>query len=281
MTAHGELPVPAPATLRLMKTFTTCAGPKNSNGWSGELVTPTAVSLLRALISEESGWRGGAMPGMKLEKVGIGAGKREYKEFANIMRAMVGVRAQEVEQKFVTTCGGGGWSTPVPVATTPTPTPPPPPPPPPPAACTIDKLCLLSTNLDDCTPEICSFAIEKFLETSLDAWTTPIVMKKGRPALKVEVLCKPDSIDRCLGIFFRELTTLGVRIDRGVERASITRGFKRVETQFGSVDVKYGVIGGETVFIKPEFEECKKIANECGAPLKVVIEAARLEFLKI
>ena len=103
-------------------------------------------------------------------------------------------------------------------------------------------------------------------------------MKKSRPALTVSVLCEPAHSEACLDIFFRELTTLGVRMQT-VERASIEREFVEVETKFGRITVKVGKIGADVVNIKPEFEVCKRIAIENNAPLKIVVEEAKNAYI--
>ena len=277
-TAHGELPVPAPATLRLMQTFVTCGGPRNSKGWSGELVTPTAVSLLRALIPEESGWRGAEVPPFQLKNVGLGAGKKDFREFANIMRCMVGTigapnsfrsenQLSPTPQYFVT-APIVTESAPV-ASSSPASS----------GAVVTETLSLLSANVDDTTPEIVAFALDKFLDHAgaLDAWSTPIVMKKSRPALTVSVLTKPSKVESALNVFFTELTTLGVRVQQ-IQRSSIEREFQSVQTKFGEIKIKVGYINSEIVNVKPEFEDCKRAAESHNAPLKIVMEAARLSF---
>jgi uncharacterized protein (DUF111 family) len=151
-----------------------------------------------------------------------------------------------------------------------------------------DTITHLETNLDDTTGEILAFVIEMLLQHgAIDAWVTPIVMKKGRPAHTLHCLCKSGSekdetkMKIIMELIFRHTTTLGVRIYRDLPRAKLCRSFVTAQTPYsettrkGIVDVKVSKFkNGETIAMKVEFDHCKDISNETGVPLKVIAELA-------
>ncbi len=110
-------------------------------------------------------------------------------------------------------------------------------------------------------------------------WHTPIVMKKGRPAVKLSALVKPDSADTCREMIFRATTTFGIR-SYSVQRTELEREFIEVETERGSVSVKCGKLNDKTVTVAPEHDACARIAKENGLTVKEVSEAARAAFAK-
>ena len=149
----------------------------------------------------------------------------------------------------------------------------------------------LSCNVDDMTGEVMSYVVERaFALGALDAWATPIVMKKGRPAATLHFLVnekETEKVEALTDMVFRETTTLGIRMGEGIRRAALKRDFFRgVQTPFsnsecdGKVDVKVGFLGDEVVTVHPEFEDCKKVAIATGAPLKDVIDFARLKVME-
>jgi hypothetical protein len=99
-------------------------------------------------------------------------------------------------------------------------------------------------------------------------------MKKSRPALLVSVLCEPALVDTLSELLFRETTTLGLRVS-GVSRRCLAREWREVATEYGVVRVKVGLLNGEAVNFAPEYEDCARLAQERGVPLKAVYEAAR------
>ena len=136
-----------------------------------------------------------------------------------------------------------------------------------------DALNLIETNIDDMTPEIYGYLIERLLAGGArDAYLTPVIMKKGRPGVVLSVLADPERTQSATDLIFRETTTLGVRIRR-VERQTVSRRTEVVETAFGPVTVKVADYGGRTRFA-PEFEDCARIANEQGVPILDVYRAA-------
>lgn len=135
-------------------------------------------------------------------------------------------------------------------------------------------LVLLETNIDDLSAEILATLIEECLNAgALDAWLTPVLMKKGRPAHLFTALCPPARVDEVESVFFDHTSTLGVRRS-AVERVSLDRSWEHVETPWGSVRVKVGTRDGRQVNRAPEFEDCRSAAKRAGVPLKEVYAAA-------
>lgn len=132
----------------------------------------------------------------------------------------------------------------------------------------------LETNLDDLPGEILGYLMDRLLAAgALDVFYTPIQMKKNRPGVLVRVLCAPDQVDACTGILFAETTTLGIR--RALyTREVLPREFRTVETPYGPVRLKISC-RQDIERAEPEYEDCRKLAEECGAPLLAVYRAAR------
>lgn len=225
-TAHGRLPVPAPATAKLLEGYPTYGGDAQA-----ELVTPTGAALLTGLCR-----RFGPMPAMTVRRVGYGAGSRDLPH-PNCLRMFLGDAVG--------------------------------------AAPPAESLVLLETSIDDMNPELYEHVIERLLEGgALDAFLTPIVMKKSRPAVLLSALAPADRQAELLRLLFLETTTLGVRA-REVARYCLEREWMPVSTAFGEVRVKLGRLEGEVVTISPEYEDCRRAARESGAPLKEVYDRAR------
>ena len=126
-------------------------------------------------------------------------------------------------------------------------------------------------------PELYEYIIDKFFnEGALDAYITPIIMKKGRPSVKISILCEKDKATRMKEILFRETTTLGVRSFK-VDKTKLKRKFIKVNTSFGEVTVKEAYYKGEKIKSKFEYEECKRIAKSTGVPISEVYEKLRSE----
>lgn len=148
---------------------------------------------------------------------GIGAGTKDFDKHPNILRVILGdvfapQPAQEPQPIGVET---GDWTT--------------------------RQLWILEANIDDMTGEAAGYLTEKLLEVPncLDAWLSPILMKKGRPAFTVHILCEPQDQERFMRVLFTESTTLGVR-RRSVERCALRRKTVSASTTFGDVRVKVG-----------------------------------------
>jgi hypothetical protein len=230
--AHGRMPVPAPATLEILK-----GAPWTQTEIRGELVTPTGAAIVAALAN---GF--GSAPSFTLEKIGLGAGKKQLPDRPNILRISIG---ESFEKK--SELAGLDWST----------------------------LCLLETNIDDMNPQLFEAIFESLFEKgALDVWTTPLMMKKGRPAQQLSVLCEQNARDSVLSAVLRETTTLGVRVQT-LERASLPREFGIAATPFGDVRVK--IARWDEMGLRrahPEWDDVKRVAREAGVSAREVFEAA-------
>jgi uncharacterized protein (TIGR00299 family) protein len=234
-TAHGLLPVPAPATAELLR-----GAPMHSSGIPHELVTPTGAAIATTLAT-----RFAEMPEMKLRAIGYGAGSKDLKEQANVLRLLIG--------ESVITEAGEKWDAPVTV---------------------------IETNLDDMSPQIYGYFAEKALAAgALDVFSTPVQMKKNRPGMLVTLLAESANVSRLIDLVFRETTTIGVRTYEA-RRKTLDREFVPVETPFGSVRMKISRMNGSVLNATPEYEDCQRIATERGIPLKQVIASASFEFQK-
>jgi len=222
--AHGKFPVPPPAVAELLQN-----APIYSTEIEGELITPTGAAII-SYICEEFG----NLPEMTVEKTAYGAGTRDYKDFPNALRLILG-EVQNSKFKIQNS-----------------------------------KLLQIETNLDDVSPEILGFVMEKAFDLgAMDCWFTPIQMKKNRPATLVSILCKPSEKEKFINLLISETPTLGVRV-REVERICLAREISKVETKFGEISVKIARFGEKIVNIKPEFEILKEIAGRENLPLREV-----------
>jgi uncharacterized protein (TIGR00299 family) protein len=234
-TAHGLLPVPAPATVELLR-----GAPMYTSGVARELVTPTGAAIATTLST-----RYAQIPEMTLRAVGYGAGSADFSEKANVLRILVGENA--------TSESGEHWDAPVSV---------------------------IETNLDDMSPQIYGYLVEKALAAgALDVFSTSVQMKKNRPGVLLTILCDAAHTARLIDLVFRETTTIGVRT-YDVRRKVLDREVVRVETQFGEVRMKISRMNGSVLNATPEYDDCQRLAAEKGIPLKQVIAAASFEFQK-
>jgi uncharacterized protein (TIGR00299 family) protein len=211
--------------------------PVYSKGVTAELTTPTGAAILSALVE---GY--GEIPPIRISAVGYGAGTHEL-DFPNVLRILVGQQQSALDRTAPTT----------------------------------SEELVLETNVDDLNPELYAYVLDRLLAAGAqDAWLVPIVMKKGRPAVTVRVLCSPEHEADLRQILFRETGTLGVRSGL-VSKTALERDLVKVETRHGAVAVKVGMLDGRPVTVAPEFEDCTRIAREAGVPAREVYEeAARL-----
>ena len=226
---HGLMPVPAPATAELLKgvPLAACDEP-------GELITPTGAAILTTVAA---GF--GPIPAMTLERVGVGAGRREGQRRPNILRLLIGQAAE----------AGTTDET--------------------------DEILVLQANIDDAGGQVVGHVCEKLLEAgALDVFTSPIYMKKSRPATEITVLAALDARTTMEDILFAETTTFGLRV-YPVRRSKLSRSFETVRTEVGDIRVKVGRRGGRIVRVTPEFEDCRQAARHSGRPLIEVTELAR------
>ncbi|NLW90757.1 MAG: nickel pincer cofactor biosynthesis protein LarC [Syntrophomonadaceae bacterium] len=139
---------------------------------------------------------------------------------------------------------------------------------------------LMETNIDDMNPEIYSYLLPLLLKNgALDVWLTSIIMKKNRPGTMISVLCRNEDVRILQEILLKETTTLGVRC-REIERVELERIVSTVDTSLGQVEVKRAYLQGELLKTAPEYEGCRRLAEERGLPLKDVYNIINRE-LKI
>jgi uncharacterized protein (TIGR00299 family) protein len=246
--AHGTLPVPAPATVKLLAN-----APVYSSGPQVELVTPTGAAIVKVLAGRFS-----AFPAMKIEKAGYGAGTREFAEHPNLLRLTIG-DALESTQEFPRTtenAANEGIAGSVLEGTS------------------QDRIAVLEANLDDLNPQVLAYAMERLLaDGALDVFSVPVQMKKNRAGVVLTVLAKIGDADRLTKVMFAETSTLGVR-RRDEGRSILARRWETVETPWGPVRIKIANMNGTVSNFAPEFEDCRALAERHQVPLKKVMEEA-------
>ena len=135
-----------------------------------------------------------------------------------------------------------------------------------------ETIKVIETNIDNMNPEIYPYVIDKLMENgALDAYLTNIIMKKGRPAIKLTILAEIKDTDKLTNIIFDETTTLGLRIYRAT-RKKLDREIKTIKTKYGSIKVKISKLNNKIKNIMPEYEDCVRIAKSSKIPLKNVYE---------
>lgn len=233
-TEHGVLPVPPPAVALLLRDV-----PVFGADIEGESVTPTGATLARTVVKQF-----GSTPSMRVEKVGYGAGQRDWPDRPNVLRLTIGERQ-----------GLSGLN--------------------------VEELSLLSCNVDDMNPQWYEPLMKRLTDANaLDVWLTPVQMKKNRPGTMVEVLCSRDSANRLRELLLEHSTTLGVR-ETTVTRHSLPREMQTVETPYGKVRIKVATLPDGSVKGSPEHDDCVARAVECGATVSDVWIAAVSAFNSI
>ncbi|OGU10863.1 MAG: TIGR00299 family protein [Geobacteraceae bacterium GWC2_58_44] len=188
-TAHGRLPVPAPATAFLMQGIA-LAGDIGE----GERVTPTGAAILAALAE---GF--GPPPPMRPERIGYGAGEKDFPELPNLLRLVLGDAAETARH---------------------------------------EEVLVIETHVDDMNPEIFGYLMERLLEAgALDVAFSPLQMKKNRPATRLTVIAEQGDLERLSGIILGESTAIGLRY-YPVRRITLARSTERRESSLGPVQVK-------------------------------------------
>ena len=236
--AHGSLPVPAPATAELLKEI-----PIYSSGVEGELVTPTGAAIVSTLAVSF-----GPFPSFKVERIGYGAGAKEFPKHPNVARIFIGQALEPVKEQ---------------------------------AGLPGDELVsVIEANLDDMNPQLYGYFVDQALAAgALDVTCASVQMKKNRPGLQVTLLTTPDKADALAQLVFEQTTTIGLRIYEA-RRKVLERESVEVETPYGIVHVKVAKREGKVVNAAPEFEDCQKLATEKNVPLKQVILAAQAAYLQ-
>src|SRR5690348_17558270 len=141
-----------------------------------------------------------------------------------------------------------------------------------------EEIAVIEANLDDMNPQIYGYVLEKALAAgALDVYTTPVQMKKNRPGTLLTLLCRPTDTNGLMALVFAETTTLGARTYHA-QRRTLPRESVSVHTQFGDVRVKLSRLNGHIRHATPEFEDCKKLAEQHHVPLHQVIDEAKRNF---
>lgn len=224
-TEHGCFSVPAPATAELLRGIPVyCTDPPY------ELTTPTGAAILKGV---SSGF--GNIPLMRVDRIGAGAGTREIKGRANILRILVSEAGRPSRAQDIT---------------------------------------VLETNIDDMNPQIYEYVMDRlFREGALEVYLTQVIMKKGRPGVKLTVLCPGDRRQRLTEVIFRETTTIGLRF-WSAERTVLERTIKKTVTELGKIRVKEARLPDGTLKATPEYEDCKRAAKRHNIPLLETIRRA-------
>ncbi len=234
---HGTLPVPVPAVIQMLGGSGISIVQEDIQA---ELVTPTGFGILKT-VSEGCG----RMPEMLVESVGYGFGKTDTGRL-NALRVILGTSAayeaepdhgQEAEKAR-------------------------------------DRVTLMETNIDNTTGEILGHTMDKLMKAgALDAYFTPIQMKKNRPAVMLSVLCKTGDTEKLSDIIFMETSTIGIRIQE-LDRITLKREIRTVKTELGEVRVKLVSVSG-LERVQPEYEDCVKIAEKNNLSLNEVYEIVK------
>ena len=143
-----------------------------------------------------------------------------------------------------------------------------------------DTVVQIETNLDDVNPQTYEHIMERlFRAGALDVTLTPVIMKRGRPAIVLTSLVPPDRADPVLDVLFEETTALGVRVQE-LTRHILPRRFASVKIRGGAVRIKVAAVDSTNTKAAPEYVDCKRIAERTGRPVKAVLEEAALAYAK-
>jgi uncharacterized protein (TIGR00299 family) protein len=251
--AHGTFPVPAPATLDLLRGM-----PTYSAHVQCELVTPTGAALLRALDPAF-----GPQPAMCVDQIGYGAGTRNPSGLPNVVRLSIGEASSAVAPQSPASDRPASVSTNHQHS----------------AAHLHETVTILETALDDLSPQVLAYVAETALASgALDVMLTPVIMKKGRPGTLLTVLCNPADSPALERLILSETSTLGVRI-RQDHRTCLGRSHIAVSTPYGNIRIKIGSLAGKALNAAPEFEDCRSAAAQHHVPIKQVQLAAIAAYL--
>lgn len=223
-SGHGPLPVPGPATLELLKGVTV-----EWTSIQGETVTPTGAALIATLGREYD-----KQVAMRVDKVGYGAGQKEWPDRPNLFRLVLGSAEPDWQE---------------------------------------EEMLVIETNIDDMNPQYYDHVMDRlFGAGARDVFMAPIQMKKNRPAVLLRVIAEAADKARLAQILFEETTTIGLRY-YSVGRVTLRRTSRIVKTRFGSVRVKALQQPDGSQRIIPEYDELKRIATARKLPLSLVREA--------
>lgn len=199
-----------------------------------ESITPTGAAIAREFAESF-----GAMPRMEIERVGYGIGTRDLEVRPNVLRAVLGRATESAPNEFKT-----------------------------------DTIIEIETNLDDLSPELAGAALERLLALgALDVTLAPVQMKKNRPGVQLSVLCEPALESKIVHALLTETSAFGVRRSEK-SRYKLERRLEKVETPYGEITLKLGLLQGEVVQVAPEYESCRAASERTGQPLHRIYRAA-------
>lgn len=236
--AHAVLPVPAPATLEILRRV---SAPWKPSAAEGEMVTPTGAAILATLAQFQT-------PPIIIEHVGYGFGQKQF-PWPNCLRLCLGRTPYSFQAGEISDTNLGLLNT--------------------------DWITVIESNIDNMTGELLGGLMDRLLAAgALDVSYTPIQMKKNRPAVMLTVICKVEEGDMLARLLLSESGTLGVRISQ-VQRLKAKRMIERIETPIGPLSVKIKRLGANVVSATPEYEDCQRLALERGLPLEEVYQIAQ------
>lgn len=203
----------------------------------GELITPTGAAVISTVCDSY-----GTLPEMMVEVSAYGAGTRAYDGFPNVLRLLIGQTESKDSSRL--------------------------------ADPKVDTLTQLETNIDDSTPQVLGYVLDRAFDMgALDCWFTPIQMKKNRPAFLLSILCEPENAEALKEMVFTETSTIGVR-QNSIERDSLDREIGCVTTEYGDVRVKFASRKGKLMNAMPEYDDVRRVALEKGIAFRIVRDAA-------
>ncbi len=228
-SSHGKLPNPAPAVLELLKNI-----PCRNFDLKEELTTPTGASILALVVDEFC-----SPPEMFIQKVGYGAGSKNFDEIPNFLRIIIGEAKTELAD--------------------------------------TDYISVIETNIDNMNPEHYDWLIDEVLKKgALDIFLTPIIMKKSRAAVCITILTDPCVEKKITEFMLKYTPTFGVRIS-SMRREKLIRKMDKIETKYGLIGIKSGYLDGKVIKVSLEYEDIKKIAIELEiSPQEIINEVNKL-----
>ncbi|MCG7339152.1 nickel pincer cofactor biosynthesis protein LarC [Staphylococcus sp. ACRSN] len=228
--AHGVYPIPAPATAEILKGI-----PLATFDVQGELTTPTGAGFIKALVDDI-----GPMPNIVINNIGYGGGSKDF-DFPNVIRAIqfttnrntINNKSTEIDQ-------------------------------------TPNHVQVIECQIDDMTAETLGFLVEQLFDNGvLDAYYTPIIMKKSRPSTLLTLICRLEDVSFFESYILKNTSSLGVR-SHTTQRQTLLRNFTKITTKYGPISVKLGLFNQKIIKTKPEFEDVKKAAIHANEPILTV-----------
>lgn len=226
---HGTFPVPAPATVEILKGI-----PIKSGIVPFETTTPTGAAILASTVKEFT-----ERIRFRLLEVGYGIGGRDT-EIPNVLRVLLGETDEATEDD-----------------------------------CDREEALIIESNIDDMNPEMFDFVIDALLKAGAhDVFLTPVIMKKSRPATTLSVLCNTEDETAIQELLLTQTSTFGTR-KYVVGKTMLKRDFSEVTTKYGIVRVKNAYFRGKKMKSKPEYEDCRKLADEHGVSILEIYESIK------